>query len=96
MHNSLIVPIYNEVENLPILVKQLVELAERLEGETEIVLVDDGSTDGSTQLLAQLAAEQPRLVVVQFRRNYGQTAAMQAGLEAARGERLDARRRPAK
>ena len=88
MQNSLIVPIYNEVENLPILVEQLVALAERLDGETEIVLVDDGSTDGSTQLLERLAAEQPRLVVVQFRRNYGQTAAMQAGLEAARGERL--------
>lgn len=88
MQNSLIVPIYNEVENLPILVDQLVSLADRLEGETEIVLVDDGSTDGSTQLLERLASEQPRLVVVQFRRNYGQTAAMQAGLEAARGERL--------
>ena len=88
MHNSLIVPIYNEVENLPILVGQLVELTSRLPGESEIVLVDDGSTDGSTQLLEQLAAQHSRLVVVQFRRNYGQTAAMQAGLEAARGERL--------
>lgn len=88
MQNSLIVPIYNEVENLPILVEQLVQVSRRLDGETEIVLVDDGSTDGSSQLLEQLAAEHPQLVVVQFRRNYGQTAAMQAGLEAARGERL--------
>lgn len=88
MHNSLIVPIYNEVENLPILVGQLVNLADSLPGDTEIVLVDDGSTDGSTQLLEQLAEHHSELVVVQFRRNYGQTAAMQAGLEAARGERL--------
>ncbi|MGN6133189.1 MAG: glycosyltransferase family 2 protein [Aureliella sp.] len=88
MDNSLIVPIYNEVENLPILVEQLVTLAGRLEGETEIVLVDDGSTDGSGELLEELAARHRELVVVQFRRNYGQTAAMQAGLEAARGERL--------
>lgn len=88
MHNSLIVPIYNEVENLPILVGQLVELANSLPGETEIVLVDDGSNDGSTQLLERLAEQHSELVVVQFRRNYGQTAAMQAGLEAARGERL--------
>ncbi|MCC6512227.1 MAG: glycosyltransferase family 2 protein [Pirellulaceae bacterium] len=88
MQNSLIVPIYNEVENLPILVRQLVELTSQLEGQSEIVLVDDGSTDGSTELLEQLAAEHPQLVVIQFRRNYGQTAAMQAGLEAARGECL--------
>lgn len=88
MQNSLIVPIYNEVENLPILVEQLIQLTERLPGESEIVLVDDGSTDGSSELLEQLAAQHPVLVVVQFRRNYGQTAAMQAGLEAARGERL--------
>jgi glycosyltransferase involved in cell wall biosynthesis len=88
MQNSLIVPVYNEVENLPILVEQLVEVSERLDGETEIVLVDDGSTDGSSQLLERLAAAHPQVVVVQFRRNYGQTAAMQAGLEAARGERL--------
>ncbi len=88
MHNSLIVPIYNEVENLPILVGQLVELCGRLPGESEIVLVDDGSTDGSTQLLEQLAEQHSQLVVVQFRKNYGQTAAMQAGLEAASGQRL--------
>lgn len=88
MQNSLIVPVYNEVENLPILVEQLVKLTERLTGDSEIVLVDDGSTDGSSQLLETLAAEYSQLVVVQFRRNYGQTAAMQAGLEAASGERL--------
>ena len=88
MHNSLIVPIYNEVENLPILVDQLVNLSRKLPGQTEIVLVDDGSKDGSSELLEQLAAQHAELVVVQFRRNYGQTAAMQAGLEAARGQRL--------
>lgn len=88
MHNSLIVPIYNEVENLPILVDQLVALSRQLPGQTEIVLVDDGSKDGSSELLEQLAAQHAQLVVVQFRRNYGQTAAMQAGLEAAQGQRL--------
>lgn len=88
MDNSLIVPIFNEVENLPILVGQLVEISKSLPGQTEIVLVDDGSTDGSTELLEQLACQHRQLVVVQFRRNFGQTAAMQAGLEAAEGERL--------
>jgi len=88
MRNSLIVPVYNEVENLPLLVDQLLKLTGQLEGSTEIVVVDDGSTDGSSELLEEYAKQHPELVVVQFRRNYGQTAAMQAGLEAARGERL--------
>jgi glycosyltransferase involved in cell wall biosynthesis len=88
MQTSLIVPVYNEVENLPILAAQLSQLMDQLAGESEVVFVNDGSTDGSTEVLEQLAQQDARFVVVQFRRNYGQTAAMQAGLEAARGEHL--------
>ncbi len=88
MQTSLIVPIYNEVENVRALVAQATEVMDQLPGESELVLVDDGSHDGSAELLDELAAQDSRLVVVHFRRNYGQTAAMQAGLEAAKGEFL--------
>jgi len=83
---SVVVPIYNEVENVPLLCESLVQVLDGLGREYEVVLVDDGSTDGSAELLAQLAAENPRLKVIEFRRNYGQTAAMRAGIEAASGE----------
>ncbi len=88
MRTSIIVPIYNEVENLRPLVAQVTAVMDQLPGESELVLVNDGSRDGSSELLDELASEEPRLVVVHFRKNYGQTAAMQAGLEAARGEYL--------
>ncbi len=88
MRTSIIVPIYNEVENIRPLVAQVTAVMDQLAGESELVLVNDGSQDGSSQVLDELAAAEPRLVVVHFRKNYGQTAAMQAGLEAARGEFL--------
>lgn len=88
MRTSIIVPIYNEVENIRPLVDQVTAVMDQLPGESELVLVNDGSQDGSTELLDELAAGESRLVVVHFRKNYGQTAAMQAGLEAARGEFL--------
>lgn len=88
MQNSIIVPVYNEVENIPILVEQVCSVMDGLEGESELLLIDDGSQDGSSELLDELAQQDARLVVVHFRKNYGQTAAMQAGLEQARGEVL--------
>ncbi len=88
MRTSIIVPIYNEVENIRPLVEQVMAVMDQLVGDSELVLVNDGSQDGSSQLLDELAAAEPRLVVVHFRKNYGQTAAMQAGLELARGELL--------
>lgn len=88
MQNSIIVPIFNEVENIPHLVEQITDVMDGLHGESELLIVDDGSRDGSAELLDRLAAEDGRLMVVHFRKNYGQTAAMQAGLEHARGEVL--------
>ena len=88
MRTSIIIPIYNEVENIRPLVEQVMAVMDQLVGDSELVLVNDGSQDGSSQLLDELAAAEPRLVVVHFRKNYGQTAAMQAGLELARGELL--------
>jgi len=88
MRTSIIVPIYNEVENIRPLLAQVTAVMDQLEGDSELVLVNDGSQDGSTELLDEMVEHEPRLVVVHFRKNYGQTAAMQAGLEAARGDFL--------
>jgi len=84
---SLIVPVYNEEENLPLLIEAIQKALDPLPYTWEVVLVDDGSEDGSLQVLTQLAEKFPdQLRVVSFRRNFGQTAAIAAGLDNARGE----------
>src|SRR5207248_11073529 len=65
--------------------ERFAELA-RLGRSHEVICVDDGSRDGTFQELSRLAAEHPELRVIRFRLNFGQTAAMSAGIEAARGE----------
>jgi glycosyltransferase involved in cell wall biosynthesis len=83
---SVVIPVYNEVENIPLMYEQLNDALPALGREYEVVFVDDGSRDGSLRLLRDLAARDSRVRVVRFRRNYGQTAAMQAGLQMARGD----------
>ncbi len=80
---SVVVPIYNEFENIPLLYQQLSQVLPQLGREYEILFVDDGSRDGSIEALQALAAADTRVKVVRFRRNYGQTAALQAGLQFA-------------
>lgn len=80
---SVVVPIYNEFENIPLLYEQLSQALPPLGREYEILFVDDGSRDGSIEALQALAAADTRVKVVRFRRNYGQTAALQAGLQFA-------------
>ncbi len=82
---SVVVPLLDEEDNLPALYEQITRA---LEGryEYEIVFVDDGSTDGSFQILKDLHASDPRVRVIRFRRNFGQTAASSAGFAHARGE----------
>lgn len=82
---SIVIPIHNERENIPLLYEQLSKALGGLDRSYEIVLVDDGSTDGSDQQLSRLAARDARVKVVHFRRNYGQTAAMQAGIDWSTG-----------
>jgi glycosyltransferase involved in cell wall biosynthesis len=83
---SVVVPIYNEDESLVPLIEEL-HAALRPTGRSyELVLVDDGSSDGSWALMEKLADADEALHLVRFRRNFGQTAAMQAGLDAARGK----------
>jgi glycosyltransferase involved in cell wall biosynthesis len=80
MSVSVVVPIYNELENISPLYQQLAAVLPSLSQPWEIVFVDDGSRDGTSARLAEIAARDARVKVVQFRRNYGQTAAMQAGI----------------
>ena len=83
---SVVIPVYNERDNLASLHGELVKSLEAF-GETfEIILVDDGSTDGSAEVLGRLRAADPRLRVLTASRNAGQTAALAAGFAAARGE----------
>lgn len=77
---SIVVPIYNEVENIPLLYDKLNQTVAELGRPYEFVFVDDGSRDDSLAELRKLAAADEHVKVVSFRRNYGQTAAMQAGL----------------
>jgi glycosyltransferase involved in cell wall biosynthesis len=83
---SVVVPAYNEAENLPALLDELRPPLEALGVPYEIVLVDDGSTDATREVLARLLPRHPALRVVRFRRNAGQSAAFLAGFAAARGE----------
>lgn len=83
---SAIVPIYNEVESIPLLIETLVAVFENNAISYEIICVDDGSKDGSAELLRRLAEEHSNLRAVLLRRNYGQTAAMSAGFNHARGQ----------
>src|SRR5256714_2818519 len=84
---SLVIPVYNERDNLPVLVEEIGRaLAGRAGGEPyEIVAVDDGSTDGSLDVLKALKHERPEIHIVAFAANAGQTAAFAAGFGAARG-----------
>jgi glycosyltransferase involved in cell wall biosynthesis len=85
---SIFLPVYNEEENLPPLHEKLTEALEQLGRSYEILYIDDGSTDGSLARLRELALLDERVRVIAFRRNYGQTAAMSAGIDHARGDVL--------
>ncbi|QDU81944.1 Undecaprenyl-phosphate 4-deoxy-4-formamido-L-arabinose transferase [Polystyrenella longa] len=85
---SIVVPIYNEVENIPRLYAALAPVLKEMNREYEVLLVDDGSTDGSKAELDKLAQLDERIKVVEFRNNFGQTAAMAAGLNHASGDIL--------
>ncbi len=86
MQLSIVVPVYNEEESLPHLLEEIRSAIRPTGMSYEVVCVDDGSRDRSLEVLRGLAAEDPAVVAISFRRNFGQTAAMQAGLDAARGE----------
>jgi glycosyltransferase involved in cell wall biosynthesis len=86
MQLSVVVPLFNEEESLPPLVERILSQVRPLGVPFELVLVDDGSRDGTASALRQLSERVPELVAVLLRRNYGQTAAMAAGFDASGGE----------
>ena len=86
MDISVILPIYEERENIVPLLDEIESVLDALGRSYEIIAVDDGSRDGSTELLKQLAGERPRLRVITFRRNAGQAAAFDAGFRHASGD----------
>ena len=86
MDLSIVIPIYNEVDNLRPLCQRVHAVLAPLDWSYELVLIDDGSRDGSSELLAELHAEDDTLKVLRFRRNFGQTAALAAGFEYAHGD----------
>ena len=83
---SIVLPIYNEVESLPHLLDELVPHLEATGRTFEIVCVDDGSRDGSFEILKQLRQQDKRVQIIRFRRNFGQTAAFAAGFDRAQGD----------
>jgi glycosyltransferase involved in cell wall biosynthesis len=83
---SLVIPVYNEAENLEDLYQELFDSATRLGRPFEIIFVDDGSTDGSWPILKAIHNRDARVKLIRLRRNFGQTAALSAGFDYARGE----------
>jgi len=82
---SVILPVHNEAENIPLLWKELAEVLPGLGDSTEVIFVDDGSTDGSADVVRRLARNEPRIRLLCFEANAGLSAAFYAGFQAARG-----------
>jgi glycosyltransferase involved in cell wall biosynthesis len=82
---SIIVPVYNEADNLPLLYKEIAEHSDSLPYQFEMLFVDDGSKDDSAKVLHKFARKDRRVRLIRFSRNFGKEAAVTAGLHAARG-----------
>lgn len=85
MDLSIVIPLYNEEESVDALYEEVRAAADDLKRDWELLLVDDGSTDRTVEKLREICARDSRVGAIRFRRNYGQTAALQAGFDQARG-----------
>lgn len=83
---SIIIPIYNEIENINLLHEKLNEVLIPLSNSYEVILINDGSKDGSSKVLDELAQKDKNIKIIHFIRNYGQTTAMMAGIDYATGD----------
>lgn len=83
---SIIIPIYNEEASIALLYEGLVHALSSCSRQYEIIFIDDGSRDGSTAILMELASSDKKVKLINFRHNFGQTAAMMAGIDYASGE----------
>jgi polyisoprenyl-phosphate glycosyltransferase len=83
---TIIAPIYNEIENIPVLYQRVSEVMDRTGEPWEFVMVDDGSSDGSTDAILDLKAEDDKIIPVIFARNFGHQIAVTAGMDHSRGE----------
>lgn len=86
MEYSIVIPVYNEAENLRELYNRLCNAINSLDGEYEIIFVDDGSVDSSFEIMTAIANADRKVKVIQLSRNFGQTAALSAGIKNASGE----------
>ncbi len=86
MDISLVVPLYNEEENVQLLYQELKSVLDTMQWQSEIVFIDDGSQDGTVRILEKIQAQDSAVRVVSLRRNFGQTAAMTAGFDHACGK----------
>lgn len=83
---SVVIPVYNEEENIPVLHEKVRNVLQRIGEEYEIIYVDDGSTDRTLEILESLQKKDNHVVVLSLRRNFGQTAAFAAGFDFSRGD----------
>jgi len=83
---SIVIPLYNEAESVPALYEELTAALDALEIESEVIVIDDGSSDGSFAALEAQHRRDPRWIILRFRRNHGQTTALSAGFQKARGD----------
>lgn len=86
MDISVIIPIYNEVESLPELIEWIRRVMEQNQFFYEVLMIDDGSNDGSWELIAKMASSDKRIRGIKFRRNYGKSAALYVGFQSADGD----------
>lgn len=86
MEHSVVIPVYNEADNLKTLYSKLKEVMDSLGKEYEIIFIDDGSRDGSVEILREIAEKDERVRIIEFAKNFGQTAAISAGIKYASGE----------